>query len=623
MYSVKFGIDEKKMQERLWGDQFFDAKAKKWVRKDVGENGEQLKRSFCQFCIEPLRQIYHAVLSEDKEKIEKILKAISVTLTDEERETTPTRLVRVVLKKFMPLGPTVLKMVVNHLPSPLAAQQYRAELLYSGPADTYRKNIQECSPNAPLIIYVSKIVPIWRGTSLSAFGRVFSGTLKAGHKVRIMGSNYKLGKRADLFENKSIPRPYFNFGRVLESADEMPAGNLLHIGSVAERYILKSATICDDNEIPHPFRDSGYSVAPLVRVTVKPTSPLDLPKLIEGLKRLAKVDPSVSCSIEETGELVIGSPSRLHLETCVGELKDIYSHGIKIEVSEPLLALRETVTMISDRQCLAKSGNRHNRLYCKGMPVTEELAKEIEEENSVVVAGADPRDRAEYLSSKFGWDLDQGRKIWSYGHDGWAPNLLVDATKGVVSNMNEVRDFVIMAWRLGTTEGVLSGSELRGVRMNIEDMTTHADAIHRGAGQFVPAARRVIQGCCLTATPRLMEPMCIVEILAPFIQVVIEEIRNVINRRNGVVLTEEVRSGNHSILVTARLLGADTDGLEADLRAHTQGNAYCRVYSEGWKVVESDPFVQGSLACNLVLRTRTMLGLDPTIPNVDKIVDEL
>jgi elongation factor 2 len=56
---------------------------------------------------------------------------------------------------------------------------------------------------------------------------------------------------------------------------------------------------------------------------------------------------------------------------------------------------------------------------------------------------------------------------------------------------------------------------MRGVRFNIHDVTLHADAIHRGGGQIIPTARRVLYACALTAKPRLLEPVYLVEIQCP------------------------------------------------------------------------------------------------------------
>ena len=44
------------------------------------------------------------------------------------------------------------------------------------------------------------------------------------------------------------------------------------------------------------------------------------------------------------------------------------------------------------------------------------------------------------------------------------------------------------------------------------DVVLHADAIHRGGGQIIPTARRVLYASALTAEPRLMEPVYLVEI---------------------------------------------------------------------------------------------------------------
>ena len=61
-------------------------------------------------------------------------------------------------------------------------------------------------------------------------------------------------------------------------------------------------------------------------------------------------------------------------------------------------------------------------------------------------------------------------------------------------------------------QGVLCEENVRGVRFNIHDVTLHTDAIHRGGGQIIPTTRRVLYACMLTAAPRLLEPVYLVEI---------------------------------------------------------------------------------------------------------------
>ena len=99
-------------------------------------------------------------------------------------------------------------MMVYHLPSPKTAQKYRAENLYEGPADDkYAEAIRNCDPNGPLMLFVSKMIPSSDKGRFFAFGRVFSGTVQTGQKVRIMGPNYVPGEKnpADTFTKPNIP----------------------------------------------------------------------------------------------------------------------------------------------------------------------------------------------------------------------------------------------------------------------------------------------------------------------------------------------------------------------------------------------------------------------------------
>jgi elongation factor 2 len=71
-----------------------------------------------------------------------------------------------------------------------------------------------------------------------------------------------------------------------------------------DQYLVKSGTISTAKDA-HNLRVMKFSVSPVVRVAVEPTNPADLPKLVEGLKRLAKSDPMVQCFFEESGEHIV------------------------------------------------------------------------------------------------------------------------------------------------------------------------------------------------------------------------------------------------------------------------------------------------------------------------------
>ena len=59
--------------------------------------------------------------------------------------------------------------------------------------------LKAATPKGPLMMYISKMVPTSDKGRFYAFGRVFSGVVSTGLKVRIMGPNYTPGKKEDLY----------------------------------------------------------------------------------------------------------------------------------------------------------------------------------------------------------------------------------------------------------------------------------------------------------------------------------------------------------------------------------------------------------------------------------------
>ena len=618
MYAAKFGVEEKKMCERLWGDNFFDAKNKKWIKTEFNAQGDRVKRAFCQFCLDPIYQLFDAVLNEKKEKTDKMLTALKIEMTIEEMALTPKKLAKAVMMKFLPAAETLLQMIVMALPSPATAQKYRAEMLYSGECEgEFFEGIKNCDPKAALIVYISKMVPTADKGRFFAFGRIFAGTVRSGQKVRIMGNNYTPGKKLDLFDEKAIQRCVLMMGRYQEAVEDMPCGNVCGLVGV-DKYIMKSATVTDSKCEAYPLKDMKYSVSPVVRVAVEAKNPADLPKLVEGLKRLSKSDPLVVCTIEESGEHIVAGAGELHLEICLKDLQEDFMNGAPLRISEPVVSFRETVTETSSIQCLSKSANKHNRLFCQGEPLTEECAMNMEE-NGKCGHDVEGKLRARYLADNYDWDVAEARKIWCFGPDGRGPNVIVDATKGV-GNMNEMKDSFVAAWQWATKEGVLCDENMRGVRVNIQDVTMHADAIHRGGGQIIPTARRVAYGCCLTAQPRLMEPVFQVDIQT--VETAMGGIYSVLTRRRGIIIGEENRPGTPIYNVRAFLPVAESFGFTADLRAATSGQAFPQMVFDHWQLFPGDPLTEG-LAQKTVLAVRKRKGLREEMPVLDSFQDKL
>lgn len=149
-------------------------------------------------------------------------------------------------------------------------------------------------------------------------------------------------------------------GRYTEQVADIPAGNTCALVGV-DQYLLKSGTIVTEEDA-HTIKTMKFSVSPVVRCAVEPKNSADLPKLVEGMKRLAKSDPMVLCYTEESGEHIIACSGELHLEICLQDLQQDFM-GTEVKVSDPVVSFRETCTAKSDQTCLAKSANKHNRLF--------------------------------------------------------------------------------------------------------------------------------------------------------------------------------------------------------------------------------------------------------------------
>jgi len=611
MYADKFKIDANKLMGRLWGDNFFNSTTKKWAKQKENDN----KRSFNMYVLDPIYKVFEAIMGYKKDDTENLLKKLGITLKPEDKDKDGKQLLKVVMRTWLPAGETLLQMIAIHLPSPVTAQRYRMEMLYEGPLDDEAAvAIKTCNPDGPLMMYVSKMVPTSDKGRFYAFGRVFSGKVATGMKARIMGPNYVPGKKEDLAE-KAIQRTILMMGRYTEAIEDVPCGNICGLVGV-DQFLVKTGTISTFKDA-HNLKVMKFSVSPVVRVAVEPRNPADLPKLVEGLKRLAKSDPMVQCIIEESGEHIIAGAGELHLEICLKDLEEDHA-CIPIKKSDPVVSYRETVAEESDIMCLSKSPNKHNRLFMKACPMPEGLPEDIEK------GDVNPRDdfkvRGRYLADKYEYDVTEARKIWCFGPDGTGPNLLIDCTKGV-QYLNEIKDSVVAGFQWATKEGVLCEENMRGIRFNIYDVTLHADAIHRGGGQIIPTARRCLYACALTADPKFMEPVYLCEIQCP--ETAVGGIYGVLNRRRGIVFEENQVPGTPMFVVKAYLPVNESFGFTADLRSGTGGQAFPQCVFDHWQVLPGSQMEQGSRPFQVLTDTRKRKGLKEGLPDVNQYLDKL
>ncbi|CAI4373831.1 CDG_1a_G0012270.mRNA.1.CDS.1 [Saccharomyces cerevisiae] len=447
-----------------------------------------------------------------------------------------------------------------------------------------------------------------------AFGRVFAGTVKSGQKVRIQGPNYVPGKKDDLFI-KAIQRVVLMMGRFVEPIDDCPAGNIIGLVGI-DQFLLKTGTLTT-SETAHNMKVMKFSVSPVVQVAVEVKNANDLPKLVEGLKRLSKSDPCVLTYMSESGEHIVAGTGELHLEICLQDLEHDHA-GVPLKISPPVVAYRETVESESSQTALSKSPNKHNRIYLKAEPIDEEVSLAIE--NGIINPRDDFKARARIMADDYGWDVTDARKIWCFGPDGNGPNLVIDQTKAV-QYLHEIKDSVVAAFQWATKEGPIFGEEMRSVRVNILDVTLHADAIHRGGGQIIPTMRRATYAGFLLADPKIQEPVFLVEIQCP--EQAVGGIYSVLNKKRGQVVSEEQRPGTPLFTVKAYLPVNESFGFTGELRQATGGQAFPQMVFDHWSTLGSDPLDPTSKAGEIVLAARKRHGMKEEVPGWQEYYDKL
>ena len=572
LYAKKSGKESSSYMKILWGDSYFDPNTKKVTSAPMGN-----VRCFSQFIYTPLKNAIVAMQNNDPDT-KNILEKAFMTIVDSDKRDAKDGddLARRTLRRTFLLAPLLVDAVINHLPSPKVSQSKRVDVLYTGPQDhpTY-KGIRDCDPEAPLMIYISKMIPTGNGGTFYAFGRVFSGTVHTGQKVTILGANYEHGEKNDMFVDKSIQRVVKMVGNKTESADELKCGNTVALIGVSD-YLIKSGTVttCPDR---YPIKTMKFSVSPVVRVAVAPKNAAEISKFTEGLKRLSKSDPCLKVELTSSGDFVIGGAGKLHIEIAIHDLKD-FLNDMDIIVSEPVVPYKETVSKLSE-VCLSKSPNKHNRLYCTAEPLPEEVVKDFESGDFSL---KDQQKLVRRLVDVHGWEKTTVLKIWAISNG----NVLVDGTHGI-SYLNEIRDSMVGAFLKHVEEAGLCKEPLRGVKFELKDAMLHADAIHRGGGQIIPTAQRVFTASQLLAGPRLMEPIYKVTIQVDSDNK--NKVFGVMNRKRGYIISEEQVHGLPLWNLIGTLPVAESFDFDEVLKQATSGKGLPSCVFSHYEIIESDP----------------------------------
>ncbi len=417
--------------KNLWGDKYFDPTTGKIVKQQP--RGLPSRRTFVQFVLEPLWKLYGQILGENAATLRASLeKDLGVSFGARELDIDPQPLLRLVLRRWMGEPGSVsgvsgaggfVGMVADHVPSPVdnAATKVRmaytgSELVSSERAEAVLDAMRTCDPNGPLMINVVKLYPVEEerndgeapasSTSSSSsspfltFGRVMSGTVRPGQRVRVLGEHYSERDDLEDMAAATVESVAIGQGRYQLEVDCAPAGCWVMLRGV-DGSITHTATICDDprtvhndgdvadfmygdafdynndGEIQATFRPLQHMTKSIVRVSLEPRNPTELPRMVAALRVVCKSYPLLRSRVEESGEHVLLGTGEMHLDCALHDLRSVHeatvSGGIEIKLSDPVVSFCETVSQSSSFQCTTETPNGKNRISAMAEPLEREL----------------------------------------------------------------------------------------------------------------------------------------------------------------------------------------------------------------------------------------------------------
>lgn len=93
-----------------------------------------------------------------------------------------------------------------------------------------------------------------------------------------------------------------------------------------------------------------------MKLAVEPLNPAELPKMIEGLRRVSKSYPMSATRVEESGEHVLFGTGELYLDCVMHDLRTVYS-DIEVKVADPVVSFCETIVETSTVKCFSEVGH--------------------------------------------------------------------------------------------------------------------------------------------------------------------------------------------------------------------------------------------------------------------------
>ena len=492
------------------------------------------------------------------------------------------------LVEKVPLAEAILGMVVKHHPPPHVAQKYRVPKIWKGDLDSdIGKAILNCDDNGPAVMMVVNM-QMDPAAGPVAIGRLFSGTLKDGDTVNLI----------DTHREARIQSVNFFMGNQREMVGELSAGNIPALLGLTEARAGQTLSTTKGIEV---FEGIKYVSEPVVQMAIEPKHPKDLPKMIEILKRLTIEDPNLIIKInEESGETIMAGMGVLHLEIATNQIKEA---GLELITSEPLINYRETITQPTE-PIMAKSPNRHNKIFMRVEPLEPEIAEMCR--TGELGEMKDKKEMTKILRDH-GWEPDVAKKVMRFDSRG---NIMINGTRGV-QFIDESSDSILSGFDDVMKEGPLAREQMRDCKFTFTHFVPHEDTAHRGLSQLGPASRRACLASVLLAQSVILEPILGIEVRVP--QDLVGNVASVLSGKRGKVI--DIQQKGVVSIVIGEVPASETFDISQVMRGQTAGKAMWNTFFKMWSPIPK------SMVAQLIPDIRKRKGLSPEPPKAEEFFD--
>ncbi|MHA1745537.1 MAG: GTP-binding protein [Promethearchaeota archaeon] len=474
-----------------------------------------------------------------------------------------------------PVWECVLAAVIQFLPTPVEAAQYRMETIWSGdPSSKIGEALRACDPNGPLIIGLSKVQTI--KNRLIGTGRVFSGTLKRGHPVWLVNH-----------QSKSVINQLSIFmGSRLETVQELPAGNIAAIGGIKKMRSGETLVDMKVKETAKPFESVKYVSEPVVTVAVEPNMLKDLNKLQEVLEEIQIEDPNIAVQISpDSGEVLLSGMGPLHVEIIANSIKD--RSGIDIEVSKPTSVFRESIKHMSHYH-EAQSPNGRNsvklllmRLDKPSVKYLRGIKTNILENEFLRVKELPVQTSLSEYEARGLWHVDKhqnaiiSRLKEDSGIEYDAEDHIIPVKKGVKKSSDpkisiESRQELLRAISGLVAHGKLVQEPLSELKIVIKDLHIAQSRDDANFFEISTMFQEVFMKCLVEAQPVLLEPIYQMEITSP--EEYIGTVSSLINQFHGQIL--KISQDAFKAHITAKMSVRQSIGFAQEIRGQTSGRVF-------------------------------------------------